>query len=253
MSGVRLSISTVLAPLFMLACSKGNEEEIDKECHINIDTMDFTFGIDYENPEKYLDPGDESDLSEEYLEEVRGAIGTPELNLGGILEVCLWVSQNFSFSNAGGAMAGENTVDELFSMKTFYGCHSHALVISSVLRELGFPAVMIETASVQWAYQYHAGTVQYFAGHVMSEIYVDERWILLDNNGTYVLEYDPLNPYIPVEDHPTDAYFTFAKGVDIWDYGGKDENFTGDKLEFFAENIYCFEPLFNTVSYSWGP
>ena len=112
-------------------------------------------------------------------------------------------------------MAGNNTVDELFEIKNFYGCHSQALIISSILREFGFPVVMIETASVQWGYDYHAGAIEYFAGHVMSEIYVDNKWILLDNNCTYVEEYDNNNPFISSISQQDD-YFVFAKGVDIW-------------------------------------
>ena len=148
-------------------------------------------------------------------------------------------------------MAGKNTVDELFKIKTFYGCHSLALIISSTLRKFGFPSIMIETVDVQWGYKYNAGTVQYFAGHVLSEIYVEDKWILLDNNCTYVEEYDFEDPFISKMSRPTNGYFVFAKGVDIWDYNGKDDSFTNDNLVFFAENIYCFEDMFNTVSYSW--
>ncbi|MEN8227453.1 MAG: transglutaminase domain-containing protein [Bacteroidota bacterium] len=241
-----------MIPLFLAACCKNEEPDISKECKIDIDTIDFSFGIDYNDPGKYLIPGEESDLNDLYLEEIRDAVGTPENRIDDILLVCHWVNQHFTFDNAGGAMAGKNTVDELYEIKTFYGCHSLALIISSILREFGFPAIMIETADVQWGYDYHVGNLHYFAGHVMSEIFVENRWILLDNNCTYVEEYDFMNPYIPVSNHPTNAYFVFAKGVDIWDYSAKDDSFTGDHLIFFSENIYCFEEMFNTVSYHWS-
>ncbi len=149
-------------------------------------------------------------------------------------------------------MIGKNTVDELYEIKTFYGCHSLSLIISSVLREFGFPAVMIETANIQWGYDYNAGNVQYFKGHVMSEIFVENKWILLDNNCTYVEEYDPLNPFISAMNSPQDDYFVYAKGIDIWDYSGRDDSFTHDNMVFFSENIYCFEEMFNTVNYNWS-
>ncbi len=82
-------------------------------------------------------------------------------------------------------MIGENTVDELFEIKTFYGCHSLALIISSSLRELGFASIMIETADIDWAYT------------------------------------------------------------------EKNDDFTHENLIFFSDNIYCFEDMFNTVSYTW--
>lgn len=235
----------------LATCSTADEPELDKECKIEIDTIDFSFGMKYDQPDLYLIPGEESDLSDAYLEEIRDAVGTPRDTIEDILQVCHWINQHFEVENAGGAMAGKNSVDELFAIKTFYGCHSLALIISSVLREFGFPAIMIETVDVQWGYNYHAGTVEYFSGHVMSEIFVEGKWILLDNNCTYVEDYDPLNPFISKMHRPTAGYFVFAKGVDIWEYSGKDDSFTHDNLIFFSDNIYCFEELFNTVSYNW--
>jgi len=242
-----------MLPLLLAACKNEDEPIVDKECKIDIGTIDFSFGIDYEDRDKFLIPGEESDLSDNYLEEVRNAIGTPEDNMDGILRVCHWVNQQFDFEDAGGAMAGKNTVDELWKIKTFYGCHSLSLIISSVLREFGFPAIMIETADVQWGYNYHDGTTTNFSGHVMSEIYVGGKWILLDNNCTYIEDYDPTNPFISKMHRPTAGYFVFAKGVDIWEYSGKGEDFTYDNMIFFSDNIYCFEGMFYTVSYSWKP
>ena len=248
----------ILGSVQFIGCSKNSDEKeskedpIKKECLINIDTIDFTFGIDYTYPEKYLAPGEQSEVDPLYLDEIRRSIGDPGDSIGYVLDVCQLISQHFSFINAGGAMARQNSVNELLKIRTFYGCYSLALIISSVLREFGFPAIMIETADVQWVYDYHAGKVDYFAGHVMSEIYVENNWILLDNNGFWVKDYDPLNPFIPQLHYPPEAYFVFAKGIDTWDYSNKDDSFTGENLIFFAENICCFEDLFNTVSYHWN-
>lgn len=245
-------IICVTLSFLSLACKKNDIDEPNTECLIKIDTIDFTFGIDYADTLTYLTSGAQSDLDDIFLDEIRNAIGTPENRIEDVLDVCQWINQNFSFENAGGGMIGKVDVNDLFEIKTFYGCHSAALIISSVLRKLGFPAIMIETFDVQWAYDYHTGTVQHFAGHVMSEIFVENKWILLDNNCMYVEEYDPLDPYIPVTGHPNDSYFVFAKGLDTWDYSGKDESFTHDHLIFFSDNIYCFEEMFHTVQYNWS-
>jgi len=250
---VRFSLLLTMLIPFLVMCSRDEDPEIDRECHIDISSIDFTFGIDYSDLDKYLIPGEESDLKDIYLEEIRAAIGTPGDTIEDILKVCHWINQQFVFENAGGAMMGKLTVDELYEIKTFYGCHSLALIISSVLREFGFPALMIETADVQWGYNYHEGKTQNFIGHVMSEVYVEDKWILLDNNGTYIEEYDFTNPFISKMYRSTAGYFVFAKGIDIWDYNGKDDSFTHDKMVFFSDNIYCFEEMFYTVSYSWKP
>ena len=253
MKASKLYILLITIPLLLIVCCDKDETDTPEECNIDIDTIDFSFGIDYDNPEKYLVPGEESDLSDIYLEEIRNAVGTPGNSIDDILRVCHWINRNFTLEDGGGAMAGKNTVDELYEIKTFYGCHSLSLLISSVLREFGFPAVMIETAGVQWGYDYYAGNIQYFSGHVMSEIYVENKWILLDNNCTYVEEYDQMNPFIsatnPME---TTGYFVFAKGIDIWDYNARDDAFTHDNMVSFAENIFCFENMFKTVNYNWS-
>jgi hypothetical protein len=227
-------------------------EKETKECLINIDTIDFTFGIEYMHPEHYLVQGEQSEIDSLHLDEIRSSLGDPVESIAYVLEVCQWINQHFTFINAGGAMIGQVTVNELFESREFYGCHSLALIISSVLRGFGFPAILIETADVQWGYDYHAGRVDYFIGHVMSEIFVEDTWILLDNNGTWAYDYDPLNPFIPRINYPPDAWFVFAKGIDTWDYSQKEASFTHENLMLFAENIYCFEDLFHTVHYTWS-
>lgn len=221
-------------------------------CGFSTDTIDFTFGIEYDDPNLYLIPGEQSDLSDIYVDEVIDAIGTPSNDLSGVLKVCHWVNQNFTWEDAGGGMIGKVTVDELFEVRKFYGCHSLALLISSIVREFGTPALLVETADVQWAYDYYNNEINHFAGHVMSEIFVGGKWILFDNNCTYVEEYDYENPYISLRHDPGNGLFVFAKGVDTWDYTDKDENFTHEQMIYFSENVYCFEDLFYKVVYEWG-
>ncbi|MEN8248356.1 MAG: transglutaminase-like domain-containing protein [Bacteroidota bacterium] len=242
-------VITITLPLTS-SCSKDEIEE-PFECTIDIDTIDFTFDIDYDNPEKYLAPGSQSDLSDEHLMVIVNDIGTPTSDMEGALKVCHWFNQTFTFENAGGAMAGVNTADELFAIRKFYGCHSLALLISSALREFGIPAVMIETAGVQWGYDQHNGTAGGMIGHVLSELYIDGKWILFDNNCTYVDNYDYTNPFVPVTFANQKGLFVVGKGVDIWDYQDGYSDFTHEKLMGFSDNIFCYEELFFTVNYSW--
>lgn len=243
----------ILAIIF--SCTK-KDKNLETTCKLTMENYDYSYGIEYNNPEKYLAPGEQSDLDDTYLEEIRSITGTPEQSIAGIKTVCHWFNQNFTFSNAGGSMIGKKTVDELYESKTFYGCHSAALVISSVLREFGFPAVMIETASILWAYEYNEGAAQGFVGHVMTEVYVSDNWILLDNNCTYVEDYDCMNPFISAMDQDFYYYkqglFTYTKGIDTWDYSVRDESDTHEKMINFANNIDCFKDIFNSVNYYWS-
>jgi len=69
---------------------------------------------------------------------------------------------------------------------------------------------------------------------------------------THVEEYDPLTPYISAMNSPRDDYFVYAKGIDIWDYSGREDHFTQNSMVYFSENIYCFEDMFNTINYIWS-
>ena len=51
--------------------------------------MDFTFGIDYDDPAKYLVQGEESDLSDNNLKIVRDAIGSIGILLS-VMPVVPW-------------------------------------------------------------------------------------------------------------------------------------------------------------------
>ncbi|MCK4992154.1 MAG: hypothetical protein KAS29_16770, partial [Bacteroidales bacterium] len=126
MNATRIPILLLILQFLLFGCKTDNDPEIDKECKIDITTIDFSFGIDYNNPNKYLIPGEESDLSDINLEEIRAAVGTPEDEIEDVLQVCEWINRQFEFEDAGGAMAGKSTVDELYATKTFYGCHSLA-------------------------------------------------------------------------------------------------------------------------------
>ena len=108
--------------------------------------------------------------------------------------------------------------------------------------------ILIEIDSIQ----YNAGQIQHFEGHVMSEIYIDNKWILLDNNCTYIEEYDPTNPFISTFVQSEGGYFAFGKGIDIWDYTKKDDEFTWKQMVFLSDNVYCFDEMFNTVTYDWS-
>ena len=92
--------------------------------------------------------------------------------------------------------------------------------------------------------------IQSFSGHVMTEVYVLEKWILLDNDGTFVEDYDCMNPFISTMDDQ--GLFTYAKGKDIWDYGVREESDTHNLMINFSDNIGCFEDKFNSVIYEWS-
>ncbi|MBT5427292.1 MAG: hypothetical protein HOK84_13915 [Bacteroidetes bacterium] len=232
--------------IFLSGC-----REKTSHCPLDINEIDFTFGIDYDHPETYLIPGEQSDLSDENFELVRKSIDHLDDEFEEILRVCHWINRNFTFQDAGGSMAGVQDVNMHFVDRVFYGCHSLSLIISSVLRKYGFPTVMIETADIQWAYDEYDGMAGYMKGHVMTEVFVEGQWILLDNNCKYVKDYDYTNPYIQQIMPSQKGWFVLGKGFDTWDYSNRSEDFTRTEMKFFSDNVFCYEELFYTVVYNW--
>jgi hypothetical protein len=237
----------------MLACVKDDcpdSKDDYSDCPIDMKTFDLSFGIDYEHPLIYLSPGDQSALSDSLFSEIRLLINDVSPTIKGVRDLSRWIQNNFRFDNAGGSMIGLKTADELYAERTLYGCHSNALAQASLFRRYNIPAVMIETASTQWIDDYNNHLTQSYAGHVMVEAYVEDQWILVENNGTYVDNYDPYNPYISYH-YQSDGLLTYAKGLDMWDYGVYSNTDTHNKMIATAGIVDCFEEYIGSNNYNW--
>jgi transglutaminase-like putative cysteine protease len=182
------------------------------------------FGIDYANPDQYLAQGDQTQISDPI------ALNPLRIQAEGMdhmAHIYQWLHREFETYRASGATIGVATVDGLLVERRMGGCHDFGLVFAAVVRELGYPAVMIDTYSIAWIEQFQAGTAQSHIGHVFVEVYLDGRWVLVDpTNGWYVEEaYDPTHPTIPLKGAiagSTDEVYGFyvdLKGIDSWGYG----------------------------------
>lgn len=177
--------------------------------------------IDYGEPSLFLAQGSQSELDARYLsdirEQVRAGTGGTE-DLGAIFE---WKHENLDTEAAGGQFVGKLTVDQILERGTLSGCHDHGLVLVSVLREFGFPAVMVDAAGIQWALDYAAEEAGGFVGHVFVEVFISDGWILLDStSGQYVPDYDPCQPVIPLpKEIESQGYYALLKGRDPAGYG----------------------------------
>ena len=225
-----------------------------EHCNLDIENYDFTYGIDYSSPPKYLEPGEQSYLSPLYASIIHSDLGVVENNITGLLQVSDWINDYFTYEITGGSMIG-TPVNYLFETKKLYGCHSAALALTAALRIKGFPAIIVETASIAWAEEKIADDVDYYSGHVMTEVFVEGQWILVDNDGTHVLDYDEINPFISSQNsgHSGEekGLFVIAKGKDSWDYNVYSEYETHKLMEGFAWETWCFKDWFDSVNYTW--
>lgn len=250
-------ILTIAVILIQPACVEKEEHvPIPDSCVAFRANFDTTFDIKYIQPDLYKTSGEQSTLDTNYERLIHEEIGSVPATAAGLKKVTGWVNQKFTVVNNGGASIGKVTANDLYLKKEVYGCHSQALIISSILRTYDFPCVMMETASIQWAEDYRADTAKGLVGHVMTEVYLNDHWVLLDNNGDYINEYDPFNPFVSTTnsglcDPAPNGLFVIGKGLDSWDYGVHSPDDTKNLMIFFANNLICYEPYFDTVEYVW--
>ena len=237
--------------LLLLSCSKDKNDHPDSVgCQLDMEVFDLSFGINYSSPSDYLIPGNQSRLSDEHFQMVYEDIGEVSTTISGVKSLANWILQNFQWVNAGGNEIGQNTVDDLYDDRVIYGCHSVSLVQIGLLRAYGFPCAMVETASVRWIKDFNDGLAGGYVGHVMTEVYVEDRWILLENNGSVVYDYETMNPFIS-HDQLTDGLLVYAKGKDTWDYGIFSESDTHIRMRETADHVDCFNEFIGSVDYKW--
>lgn len=202
------------------------------------------FGIDYSSPEEYLIQGEQSKISDkEFLKDLKQS----KKNLEHLKIVYDWLKNNFTSYSAGGKTIGKVTVDELLEKRKLGGCHDYGLLYAAVIRELGYPSVMVRTASINWIKKFQEGKeeAQLHVGHVFVEVFLQNEWILIDpTNGWYVNNgYKPANPVIPLKGRvagPNEEVYGFYvehKGLDIWDFGIYSQQDSTNSMDQLANQI----------------
>lgn len=198
------------------------------------------WNVNYANPERYLVPGEQSRISsEQTINALKVKLGQRR-GLEGLRDLYLWIRQDFSVYSGGGATVGKVTIGQLLGTKNLSGCHDFGLVFSGVARYLGYPAIMVDAAGLAWAEQFKAGKVSSYSGHVFVEVYLSQKWILVDStSGEFVREYQPANPVIPVMKRPVEekGYFAILKGIDMREYGVKEPEALLREMRSFANSV----------------
>ncbi|MHC4621531.1 MAG: transglutaminase domain-containing protein [Planctomycetota bacterium] len=195
--------------------------------------------IDYNDPELYLMPGTQSELGTRLFSEIDAQIEVGAKDMKGIGTIFRWTCDFFDTCADGGECIGKTTIHELVEKRVLGGCHDHSLALASVLRAYGFPAVMVDTAGIQWALDYQQGKRKSLSGHVFLEVFVEGKWILIcPTSGRYIEDYDPSNPVIPMTTTiETVGYYALLKGLDPADYGVTSLDVLTKRLEAFADRI----------------
>lgn len=200
------------------------------------------FSIDYAHPELYLEQGEQSQISDPtVLDELR----VEEQGLDHLGEIYRWLKREFTAYSAHGRTIGVVTADQLLTDRQLGGCHDHGLVYAAVVRELGYPAVMVRTSSIAWVEKFQAGEQGPHIGHVFVEVYLHQKWVLIDStNGWYVEEgYDPADPVIPLKgpiagsSEEIYGFYVERKGIDTWGFGIHTPAESTEAMDEFAQQL----------------
>ncbi|MFC1920922.1 transglutaminase domain-containing protein [Chloroflexota bacterium] len=202
--------------------------------------------IDYNHPELYLVSGNQSYLDEDCSRIIETQVEVAKSGIEGVAEIFRWKQNYFGTYSARGALVGKTTINQLIEKKELSGCHDHALVLASVFRFCGYPAIMVDAAGIQWAKDYSEGKQISFSGHVFVEVYIDNNWILVNSTSSeYVENYNPHNPVIPMTNpDESTGYFTMLKGLDPEDYGVTSLQQLKKYMEAFAADVQTLEMQF---------
>jgi transglutaminase-like putative cysteine protease len=190
----------------------------DPEKHSDIYNEDSQ--IDYAHPEKYLNSGTQSTITEEEFTNIDQQLQIKTIDLSAIKKIYAWKQTQFDHVRGGGRYVGKQAINDILKEHVLTGCHDHGLGLVSVLRKYGVPAILVDATGIEWALQYPE-KVRSFRGHVFVEIFLNNTWMLFDStSGVYIPDYDPSNPVIPITNpDEVKGYYVMFKGLDPEDYG----------------------------------
>lgn len=198
--------------------------------------------VDYSEPGVFLQRGKQTDAVSERFKNMLSNINDKKdfTTLAEIYELIRKIP------NGDGEKFG-CTVDEILSRNTLTGCTDYGLVFAALSRAKGIPTVFLQTARIDWIKDLRGqrDNREMIRGHILIEVYIDGEWYLIDSTaGKLYLKYDKNNFSLD------DGYYVFAKSLEIFDMGTKDErdNYQRmmDTFKDFDMNLYK-QPLYDYV------
>jgi hypothetical protein len=151
--------------------------------------------IDYSTPEKYLEIVDSLGTRDKIISRALELKGKSDLVT--IRNVISWMDRNFKY-DADRAYAWRN-FDDAVKEKTYGGCADQGIVCGVLLKGAGIPTIWVKTMDVSWIWDFKKGRkFESWSGHVFLEVYVDEKWMLLDPGAKLIYQdYSPKARILP--------------------------------------------------------
>lgn len=151
--------------------------------------------IDYTNPARYLSWPDS--LGDRDAIVAQASALKAESDLKTIRNILNWMEHQLKYE-AKRAYAWRNC-DDVLREKTYGGCADQGIVCGVLLKGAGIPAVWVKTMDVDWIWDLKKGRpFKAWSGHVFLEVWVDNKWMLLNPGGKLLYQdYRPQARILP--------------------------------------------------------
>ncbi len=151
--------------------------------------------IDYSNPKAYLFLNDKMGSRDRIMKAAETIEGsTPEKKL---LAIYRWIESKVSYK--ADYYNEWRTFDQMLDDGAYGGCANYSVLFGSLARACGIPTVWVKTLDADWIRGFRTkGTEGSWNGHVFLEIFIHDRWMLLDDTQLVLYEdYDPKTRIMP--------------------------------------------------------
>ena len=131
-----------------------------------------------------------------------------EETLSTLTEICYWIKDNFDYGLQ--ADFGRH-ISKILETRQTSGCHDYGVLFAALARAKGFEVNYIQTFNVDQiqSFQEKPETLIAASGHVFCEVWLNDKWILIDPQAAYLYrDYDPDNEYYP------EGKVLYTKGLD---------------------------------------
>ena len=120
-----------------------------------------------------------------------------DADLDTIRNVLSWMDRTLRYDSRK-AYAWRN-YDDVIREKAYGGCADQGIVCGVLLKAAGIPAVWVKTMDVNWIWDFKKGRPFHsWSGHVFVEVWVDQKWMLLNPGGKLLYqEYNPRARILP--------------------------------------------------------
>ena len=133
---------------------------------------------------------------------------TPESSLRAIDQ---WMKKNLRYDP--NAAYHWRNFDQIVDDGIIGGCADHSIVFGALSRACSIPTVWVKTMDYDWIREFKLlGPIGSWRGHVFLEVYIHDKWVLLDAQGMILYEdYDPNSHFFP------GGRYAYDKGPDPYE------------------------------------